>query len=187
MSLTLEHLDEEHRLISDLVEALADCASHGGRPRVDLDRAAALVGAISGCLERLHVAKEEQALFPILQERGLTRDHAVVNALLAQHESGHVYLRKLRDLCDRARAGGRDAEEEFVAVARDFGELVREHVRIEDRYFYEVARDLLRPDDQPRLDAALARVEKAVGGPAIREHSRQVLEAQPRRVPSHAG
>jgi hemerythrin-like domain-containing protein len=167
-------LAEEHRLISDLTHALTARASGRGNVR-SVAALESLVDALTACLVDLHIVKEERALFPLLQARGLPRDHAVVSALLSQHDSARVYLRRLREACSLARSGGRQATASLATLAREFGELIREHVRIEDEYFYALARRQLQPGDLDTLAGAFAAMDRAIGGAAIREEARRAL------------
>ena len=167
-------LADEHRLISDLTHALTARAVARGNPK-SIVALEALVDALTACLVDLHIVKEERALFPLLQARGLPRDHAVVSALLHQHESARVYLRRLREACSLARSGGREAAASLAMLAREFGELIREHVRIEDGYFYDLARGQLQPGDVDALADAFTAIDRAIGGGAIREEARRAL------------
>jgi hemerythrin-like domain-containing protein len=90
-----------------------------------------------------HHAREERALFPVLARHGVGQDQTVVHALLAQHDAGRAYCRKLRN--DLARLGAADAAAagDFVSHALGYCELIREHIRIEDEYFYNLADQLL--------------------------------------------
>jgi hemerythrin-like domain-containing protein len=128
--------------------------------------------------------KEERVLFPLLQTRGLPRDHAVVAALLDQHQSGRAYLRRLRHACDGVRGGQPGAAAELGTLAREFGDLVHEHVRIEDHYFYEMASRQLLPEDHEPLERAFAALDESVRGPAIRRQAREALAAAGVAVPS---
>ncbi|MEI6667653.1 MAG: hemerythrin domain-containing protein [Acidobacteriota bacterium] len=90
-----------------------------------------------------HHAREERALFPVLARHGVGRDQTVVQALLAQHDAGRVYCGKLREDRLRLQAGDEAAVEDFASHAFAYCELIREHIRIEDDYFYKLADQLL--------------------------------------------
>ena len=169
-------LDEEHHLVAALADLLAACvAPSGDRRGPDLDGFDTALAALASCMDGLHVLKEERVLFPLLQSRGLTRDHAVVNALLTQHETARVYLGRLRTLSSGVRAGQRDALRQLTADLREFVALVHEHIRIEDDYFYRVAREHLQPADVERIGVEFQRLEQAVDGTAIRARCERVL------------
>jgi hemerythrin-like domain-containing protein len=74
------------------------------------------------------------------------------------------------------RAGRQGAVEEFCTLVAEFRGLVHEHVRIEDQYFYDMARRQLLPEDIAPLERAFASLDEAMHGPAIRQQARQALE-----------
>jgi hemerythrin-like domain-containing protein len=173
--LTTADLAGEHRLITALIDALQSRTAAPGRS--DISVTEMLVDALAACLAQLHVVKEERALFPLLQSRGLPRDHAVVAALLDQHESGRAYLRRLKNACGAVRAGQPGAAGELGTLVSEFADLVHEHVRIEDEYFYEMAGRQLLPEDHAPLERAFASLDESIRGPAIRQQARDALAA----------
>ena len=60
-------------------------------------------------------------------------------------------------------AAARDAAalQAFAATARDYIALLREHIRIEDIYFVEYARDCLTPEEDAALRARMDAVDGA--------------------------
>ena len=177
------HLDEEHRIIEDLVGILAGRVAGDTLAPADLDGIEVALDALGACMDGLHVLKEERVLFPLLQTRGLPKDHAVVNALLAQHESCRAYLRRFRDLCPAARLGDREVVRQLRADVQEFVGLVREHIRIEDGYFYEIAARHLQPADGEWLAARFAQVDATVDGDAIRTAGRLAASRARRNPP----
>lgn len=165
---------DEHQLITALIDALTECAAGQGTA-IDVARVEVLADALAACMGQLHIVKEERALFPLLQSRGLPKDNVVVAALLDQHESGRAYLRRLRSVCTWVRANRTGAVDELRTLISEFACLVHEHIRIEDEYFYEMAKRQLLPGDEEALERAFASLDTSIGGPAIRENARRVL------------
>lgn len=90
-----------------------------------------------------HHGKEEDLLFPVLAQHGIGTDQTVVAALMSQHEAGRAYSRKMRDDLSRLQAGHPDAASDLASHAKGYTELIREHIRIEDEYFYRLAEQVL--------------------------------------------
>jgi hemerythrin-like domain-containing protein len=67
----------------------------------------------------------------------------VVSALMFQHEAGRVYGSKMRSELTRLQQGDAAAGSALAADARGYTELIREHIRIEDDYFYKLADQVL--------------------------------------------
>jgi hemerythrin-like domain-containing protein len=106
-----------------------------------------------------HHVQEEQLLFPLLAEHGIGRDQTVVNALLAQHEAGRSYGRKMRADLSQMSAGDPEARLRFADHAQGYVELIREHIRIEDTYFYQVAEEILTHAEKARITEAFSRAK----------------------------
>ena len=100
-----------------------------------------------------HHEREENFLFPMLERHGMTGEATVITALLTQHDTGRMYCRKMRADLARLEAGDDSAAEDLSAHATAYCELIREHIRIEDEYFYRMASDLLTEPEQQALVA----------------------------------
>jgi hemerythrin-like domain-containing protein len=136
---------------------------HSGAP-ADVAAWRDLVGLCEQWVDRAHVLKEEQGLFPLLRARGLGPEITVVAALLAQHQTGQAFLRELRQAVERLAAGDASARRDVALWARDYIELVKEHMRIEDQYFYGLADDSLSSTDDAALLEKFEQIDRAVGG-----------------------
>lgn len=157
----VERLIDEHRMITRMgaiLEALA------GRLDRGLPVPPRMLGDVMDFSEQFtsncHHAKEEHHLFPVLAQHGLTPDSSPIAALREQHEANHAYLREMHGALARMRAGDPRAPEAFAASSRDYVRMIREHIRIEDHYFNEVA-GVLTPDEDARLVGRMAAIDQA--------------------------
>ena len=114
-------------------------------------------------IDRAHVLKEEEGLFPLLRSRGLGPEITVVAALMSQHQTGQAFLRQLRRAVERLAAGDASARHDVIVWARDYVELLREHMRIEDHYFYELADGSLTAADEAALLEKFERIDRTIG------------------------
>jgi hemerythrin-like domain-containing protein len=139
----LEVLVDEHRgflAMLDVLDAMA------GRL---LEAKPVPAEMVSGALDFFeyftdgHHRQEEELLFPMLAQHGIGADATVVNALLAQHDAGRAYTRKMRADAAGLVAGIPEASQQLARHARGYVELIREHIRIEDSYFYGLASAIL--------------------------------------------
>ena len=72
---------------------------------------------------------------------------------MTQHETGRVYGAKMRAAETRVQAGDPGAAVELAEHAKGYTELIREHIRIEDEYFYRLADQLLTLAEQESVVA----------------------------------
>jgi len=126
-----------------------------------------------------HHDQEETVLFPLLAGHGIGPDQTAVHALLSQHEAGRVYGVKLRDEFARFAAGEPGATEALAATAGGYIELVREHLRIEDEYFYALADRVLTEAEHESVTEAFERLHGDAPGRAGRERYVRMAETYP--------
>jgi hemerythrin-like domain-containing protein len=164
----LDVLVDEHRGFSVMLDVLDAMAERllDGKPV-----AAEMVAGTVDFFEYLtdgHHRQEEELLFPLLAQHGIGADQTVVNALLAQHDAGRAYTRKMRADAAGLAAGAPEAAQQLACHARGYVELIREHIRIEDSYFYALAiENLTRAELETVAEAfSLARAHR------VPEHQR---------------
>jgi hemerythrin-like domain-containing protein len=130
---------------------------------VDTDAWFDLLQLCEAWVDRAHVLKEEEGLFPLLRSRGLGPEVTVVAALMSQHQTGQAFLRQWRKAVERLAAGDQSARQDVIVWARDYVELLREHMRIEDHYFYELADGTLTAGDDEALLEKFERIDRTIG------------------------
>jgi hemerythrin-like domain-containing protein len=151
----LDILMDEHRgfkAMLDVLDAVVLRLDRGGQVPPEM------VGDVIDFFDifaHRHHGKEEDLLFPLLEQHGMGPDSSVVAALLSQHEIGIVYTGKIRADFRQVVAGRPEARNELVAHARDYSELIREHIRIEDEYFYKLAYSLLTESERASITEGL--------------------------------
>jgi hemerythrin-like domain-containing protein len=157
---SIDVLGREHRLLESMVTVLDAAAARvaaGGEIAPAL--IAELVAAFAYHVDENHVIKEEQVLFPALEAHGVERNIPVITALTAQHEAGRVYRRELATLCARMAQGDVAARAAFPTLAREYIALLREHMRIEDEYFYSLADTAITPEADDELFSLFRKVD----------------------------
>jgi hemerythrin-like domain-containing protein len=157
-----EQLREEHKLVLMVVEAMErEVASIQRDDRVHADRVAEMVDFTRNFTDGCHHSKEEQILFPLLEERD-TASGGTVSVLLSEHEGGREAIRAVN---------GALPEVDTSAVARrtvatnlaNFAHVLRLHINKEDTLLFPRADEVLADDDQRWLAAEFDRVEEETG------------------------
>ena len=139
----LDVLMDEHRGFISMLDVLDAVA---GRLERGADVPMAMLVDVLDFFENFtdqHHDREEEMLFPLLAKHGIGPDQSVVSALMSQHDAGRVYGRKMRSEVKRVQQGDPAAGAALAADARGYTELIREHIRIEDEYFYKLADQVL--------------------------------------------
>ena len=123
---------EEHQnlwRVSATLESLANEIAEG-RP-VDTGFFGALFDYLDQFVDGSHHGKEDAYLFPAVRQRS-PESAAMLDRLEADHRHGTHAVAALRQKMDLAGqdADGRTA---FVTGLRDYAQLVKEHIRIEEK------------------------------------------------------
>jgi hemerythrin-like domain-containing protein len=123
-----------------------------------------------GFVDRCHHAKEEGALFPALEQRGIPREGGPVGVMLAEHEQGRAHVQALAAAAARYASGDASAASALLEHGRGYGALLRQHIAKEDGVLFVMAQRVLDDQTDAALTEAFERVEREQTGPG--EHER---------------
>jgi hemerythrin-like domain-containing protein len=97
-------------------------------------------------VDRCHHGKEEDVLFPALEQRGMPRGGGPIGVMLAEHEIGRSHVRAMSAGLDRLRNAEADALTVILENARAYRDLLQAHIQKENNILFPMA-DRLLPDD----------------------------------------
>jgi hemerythrin-like domain-containing protein len=175
----LDVLMDEHRGFSQMLGVLDAIA---GRLERGADVPMAMLADVLDFFEDFtdrHHDKEEELLFPLLAKHGIGPDQSVVSALMFQHEAGRVYGTKMRRELRRLQEGDPSAAAALASDARGYTELIREHIRIEDDYFYKLADQVLTEAEHAAILENFSGVGEGRAAQPDRDRYLQMLEVYP--------
>jgi hemerythrin-like domain-containing protein len=165
-----EALERDHRMIEQVAALLADVAGHApaGRAFAFGEWALDFVRRFAdGC----HHSKEEQALFPLLEARGIPRRGGPIGAMLLEHQEGRGLVADMeRALAARDLPG-------FVASAGAWAGLLRAHIAKERNVLFPMGERRLGDEDDRALALRFAEIEREAGGDALHARLHAELEA----------
>ena len=165
-------LAAEHEYVKLVVGAMDDEVAYIERTgRVHVARVAQMIDFTRNFTDGDHHAKEEDLLFPLLEERSAAAG-GTVSVLLSEHEAARECIRAI----DAALpdAAGPDQERSTQAAAiiaenlRLYAFLLPLHIGKEDTVLFPLAEKVLSVQEQEMLADDFARVE-AEGSAAARE------------------
>jgi hemerythrin-like domain-containing protein len=162
-------LMSEHRTIERVLDAvetrLADSAS-GHFPYEFMTQALDFFRNFAdGC----HHAKEEELLFPRLEERGIPRENGPIGCILKEHVQGRDYLAVVRANLEAARDGSPEAVTAVYSAATGYIGMLRRHIYKEDNVLFQMAIRALSPDDVTELSAGFVEPANPRLSPETRE------------------
>jgi len=169
---TLRHEHEIIRLVLNGVHRGASslAATLQGDPQW-LDT---IVDFVRTFADRCHHAKEEKHLFPRLRERGVPGEGGPIGAMLAEHEQGRAFIRRVAEAAAAARGGDQPALEAASRNLLGYVELLRGHIAKENDILFPLADRVLTEEDQRELAEAFDRVEAEELGEGVHERYHQL-------------
>jgi hemerythrin-like domain-containing protein len=93
--------------------------------------------------DHCHHGKEEDILFPLLQERGIPVEGGPIGVMLAEHERGRDCVRRM----ESAVARGSKGDEDFCTAASEYACLLRQHIFKENNVLFPMADNCLNSSD----------------------------------------
>ncbi len=129
-------------------------------------------GFADGC----HHAKEEEKLFPALEQRGMPREGGPIGVMLAEHEQGRAYVRAMAAAAERYAQGDRTAAPALVENGDGYVRLLRLHIAKENERLFPMADRLLPSAEQQHLVEEFEVIERERTGPGEHERYHRVLD-----------
>ncbi|MCL4425335.1 MAG: hemerythrin domain-containing protein [Firmicutes bacterium] len=171
-----ELLKEEHRAIKLMLNILREVAQRlEANEKVDPQDLSQMVEFIRVFADRCHHGKEEDLLFPALEETGVPREGGPIGVMLVEHDEGRAYARALAEAVGRYRDGREDAVRGIIENARNYANLLTQHIDKEDNILYVIADLHLSPEKQEALVREFGRVEEEKIGAGRHEEFHHLL------------
>ncbi|MEW5720433.1 MAG: hemerythrin domain-containing protein [Chloroflexota bacterium] len=128
------------------------------------------VGFFRNFADKCHHGKEEDELFPALEQRGMPKRGGPIGVMLAEHDQGRAFVRGMSDAADQYAKGDQTAAPALVQNTLGYVNLLRQHIAKENDVLFPMADHILADADQAKLFDAFEQIEATRTGPG--EHER---------------
>ena len=163
-------LMQEHRVIEQVLNCLEKMAEQSEEEgRLHREHAEQAVAFFRAFADQCHHGKEEDRLFPLAHERGISREGGPIGQMLLEHTQGRAAVKKMDEAIPGAAEGDPAALEAFRKGAREYIDLLRAHIRKEDECLFPMADQVLSPRDQEDLMASFEEAESTLHEPGTHE------------------
>jgi hemerythrin-like domain-containing protein len=146
-------LEAEHRLVLEVADAAdreCDHAERSGSVRADL--AGDILSFFRYFNDGLHDPKEQDLLFARCHRRGMTEQDEPLEQMIGEHEWCRGKLDGLQRMLEGPRPLDREGSLEFAARLREYVEVVRCHIEVEEEVFFDMAQHYLTVNDRLELN-----------------------------------
>jgi hemerythrin-like domain-containing protein len=145
-------LEAEHRLMLEVAEAAeAECRHIEATGTVRKDLVGDMIGFFRYFGDGLHHPKEEALLFARCHRRGMTDDDEPLEQMIGEHEWCRVKLDGLEQDLERIDPNDRETALAFATRMREYIEVARCHVEVEEEVFFDTAQHYLTENDRHEL------------------------------------
>jgi len=175
--LATENLKEEHQVILRMIKVLIVASDKLEKDEdVSVDVFKKAVDFIQTFADRCHHGKEQDTLFPLLEERGILRHRGPIAVMLMEHEQGRLYLKGLTEALSRYESGDKTAKRAIIENARGYAELLDQHIYKEDNILYPMGDKVLSQSDNRELLEKFEKIEKEIIGKGKHEYYLHIIE-----------
>lgn len=171
-------LEQEHTLIDRVVSAVDTMVA--AAPQVPIPFLAAALEFFQVFVGQYHERKEEEGLFPVLQDRAGAVESAPLAVLQAEHAEGRGRLRAVEVVL-------REPEVDCGARLSAYGGFLRNHMARETEVLGPIVGALLGPDDEAHIAEVFAAIERRAlkpGGKTAMRGLAEALETASRSTPT---
>lgn len=156
-----ELLMTDHETTEKVFDAVerALSAPEGPAPALLEDALEYFQGYVDSC----HNKKEEQHLFPLIEQRGVPRDGGPLGVMLAEHDQSRDVLPRLVAVAKRYLSGDRGALEDLRAAFAAYSTLLKGHFWKENDILYPMARRVMSEQDGAAVVAGIEAIEASIG------------------------
>ncbi len=173
-----EVLKEEHVVIEHLLavlDGMAERLDEGHAvPAKDLESALRVVVEFA---DQCHNAKEEKALFPVLERYSPDEGKLLARRLHGDHEAFRHLVRAMREAILEVVARDPEATKMFTKNARTYATLIREHIAKETELLLPLMDRAIPAGDMAKLAAEFDRIEREETGAGVHARYEHTVHA----------
>lgn len=150
---------------------LANSCGNGGAE--DLRRLIEFFGTF---VDTCHHGKEEELLFPALEEIGVSRDGGPIGVMLHEHDAGRAHIQGLRDALREHVDGVEGASGRIQLHAEAYMGLLRRHIEKENQVLFQIAANHLSSEKLTELESGFEKIELERVGQGKHEMFHRMLD-----------
>jgi hemerythrin-like domain-containing protein len=169
-----EILSQEHRVIERVLTVLERLTQKPVESAMEDWKKA--LDFFSRFADQCHHLKEEELLFPVMEEHGIPREGGPIGMMLMEHEEGRTYVRAMAGAIALVEAKNEAAEKIVVDKANAYLRLLREHIQKEDEVLFRIADDVIPADEQKELLRSFEEHEVKEMGSGVHEKYLKLVE-----------
>ncbi len=156
-----EELRAEHEgivLILDVLEKISENITSG--EAVQMEHIKQILDFLQVFVDKCHHGKEEDILFPALEEAGVPNVGGPIGVMLSEHDRGRKFIGDMNTLIRSHEAGNTEALLIFTTPALQYMDLLRSHIWKENSVLFPMADEKLSEAKQEEISREFERLEE---------------------------
>lgn len=157
-------LKHEHRFIEKVVGALGRLAPSAAiAETASVDTLREIVRFMREFADQCHHAKEEDLLFPAVEEKGVPESGCPLGALREEHKKGRTLVAALAEATESLAAQKPDAASVLTDTVGEITKLYTNHIWKEDEMVFPMLDRLFSEDERAALFERFEKAEEEIG------------------------
>ncbi|HEX2953545.1 MAG TPA: hemerythrin domain-containing protein [Bacillota bacterium] len=152
----------EHEVILTMLGVLEEIAERLEKEESidlhDLDRSVEFVKEFA---DRCHHGKEEDILFPAMEEAGVPKEGGPIGVMLNEHDLGRNFIRGLTEAAHRYQNGDQEARQDIIRNIHGYVDLLSRHIAKENQVLFQMTDQVLTDSHQEKLEQKFKAVQQA--------------------------
>jgi hemerythrin-like domain-containing protein len=172
-----EQLKAEHKgikLMLRIIEKMCERLESGND--VDVEHLEQVHEFLRVFADKCHHAKEEELLFPALENAGVAREQGPIGVMLTEHNKARQRVKGIGEGIAQYKTGDAGAAAKIVVNARDYIRILTAHIDKEDNVLYPLADARIAKSTLDELLAKFDQIETERIGPGKHEEFHKMLE-----------
>jgi len=112
----------------------------------------------------------------VMQERGIPVEGGPIGVMLSEHDHGRNFTKGIEDAVNRVLGGDESAKQDIIGNAKNYTQLLSNHIHKEDNILYPMGNNVFSSEDQEYIEKQFDRVEKETIGEDIYQKYLNMVE-----------
>jgi hemerythrin-like domain-containing protein len=172
-----QQLKDDHESILIMISVLEKISydlESGKTP--DTEQCEKIIDFIKVFADKSHHGKEEEYLFPAMENHGFSHDNGPIAVMLDEHEQGRSYIKNLNSSLIDFKNGNKDAVKGIISNSRGYAFLLRNHIEKENNILFSMADKVINENEQFLLYETFVKIEKERIGSEKQEEFQKLLK-----------
>jgi hemerythrin-like domain-containing protein len=127
-------------------------------------------------VDKCHHGKEEDILFPLLQQAGIPKEGGPIGCMLDEHIEGRNYIKEMRNGITLLKADETQGKEMLAKGALGYIWLLRQHIIKENNVLFKMADMVLPAETQAAVAQEFDRLEEEKMGKGTHERFHAMID-----------